>query len=110
MSVARISKVARKDSAAVSVEDLIAASATVGMHIVIDFLFFNGDSAMVIEIMHGAGATWTDATGVIGAAFGANGGFVSEHMNLHLPSNAQLRWLRTGSGNSYVVVLYHLEA
>ena len=108
MRVARLTKVARKDTAAVGVEDLIAAPS--GMHIVLDLIFFNGDAAQTIELMHGSGATWTDATGVIGAAFGANGGFVSERMNLHLPSNAELRWIRTGTGNSYITVLYHLEA
>ena len=108
MRVARLTKVARKDTAAVAVEDLIAAPS--GMHIVLDFIFFNGDAAQTIEVMHGAGATWTDATGVIGAAFGANGGFVSELMNFHLPSNVELRWIRTGTGISYITVLYHLEA
>ena len=107
MSVARLTKVARKDTAAVTVENLIAAPS--GMHIVLDLIFFNSDAAQTIEIMHGSGATWTDATGVLGAAFGANGGFVSERMNLHLPSNAELRWIRTGTGNSYITVLYHLE-
>ena len=107
MRVARLTKVARKDTAAVGVEDLIAAPT--GMHIVLDFIFFNGDAAQTIEVMHGSGATWTDATGVIGASFGANGGFVSERMNFDLPSNAELRWIRTGTGNSYITVLYHLE-
>ena len=108
MSVARLTKVARKDTAAVAVEDLIAAPS--GMHIVLDFIFFNAAAAQTIEIMHGSGATWTDATGIIGASFGIAGGFVSERMNLHLPSNAELRWIRTGTGDSYITVLYHLEA
>jgi hypothetical protein len=110
MSVARLTKVARKDTAAVSVEDLVAASVALGMHIVLDLVFFNGDAAMTIELMHGSGATWTDATGIIGASFPVDGGFVSERMNLHLPSNQELRWIRTGTGNSYITVLYHLEA
>ena len=107
MRVARLTKVARKDTAAVGVEDLIAAPS--GMHIVLDFIFFNGDAAQTIELMHGSGATWTDVTGVLGASFGANGGFVSEQVAIHLPSNAELRWIRTGTGNSYLILMYHLE-
>lgn len=104
---ARFTRLFRKDSAVVTNEELIAAPGA-GKRIVIDLLYFNISVAGSLEMYFNATGI-TDADGVVGGNFGANGGFINL-ANIEGGENQPLRWTTTGTTPvTYLLIVYHLE-
>ncbi len=106
--IARFTRVARKLAANVTDDVLIAAPGS-DKHIVIDLLYFNTSVAGSVEFKQASGA-WTDADGVLGGNFSANGGFI-QVSHIELGDNKPLVWTTTGTAPViYALVVYHLES
>jgi hypothetical protein len=106
--VARFTRIARKDTAVVTNELLVAAPG-VGRRIVIDQFYFNISVAGTVEAFFNT-TGWTDADGAFGGSFGINGGFVESQLEVEGGDNQPLSWTTTGTSPTiYLVVVYHIE-